>query len=162
MNANDIADELINTPFVSTRYEAAAMLRRQAAEIERLTKVDVEPCGYLHAVEGTYYPTPRGDTKKFHQDHRYDDPLFPASALAELQQQLEAAKGLADKYFFQLTDVNARIERLRTQLEEAQADAARLRNELQSTIGALRNMHGDADESVEGYAIRYALAALKE
>ena len=89
----------------------------------------------------------------------------------------QLAQGI-DECKFSLNDVHraaamlrsqaAEIERHRTNSDlqmqraiRAEAEIERLRLALESTVGALRNRHGDTDESVEGYAIRDACAALE-
>ena len=42
------------------------------------------------------------------------------------------------------------------------AENQKLRDALEDTVGALRNMHSDTDETVEGYALVTARAALGE
>lgn len=44
-----------------------------------------KPCGYLHAVEGTFYPLPLLNREKFHHEHRFDDPVYAAPHPTEKQ-----------------------------------------------------------------------------
>lgn len=73
-----LRDALAHTP-VQPKQEPDAI------DCQRSIAVVREPIGYLHAVEGTFYPTPKfhAHKKKFHAEHKYDTPVFTHASDAQ-------------------------------------------------------------------------------
>ena len=65
----------------------------------------------------------------------------------------------AQRTMFKKTDDAAFVKQVE-ETTELRAENQKLRDALEDTVGALRNMHSDTDETVEGYALVTASAAL--